>query len=144
MSLQLSGLVGGLVATVAMTALMMAMGDDSPPPTAQLWAKYVGDGPAEEYVVQGMVLHFLYGIGAGWVFGLIAAFGLLALTPLNLVNGVVNGAVYGIILTVVAAVVWMRLVLGMEPDTSTLGPFTLMHLVYGVVLGAFLGLGILF
>jgi hypothetical protein len=141
MSLQLGGLVGGLVATVVMTALMMAMGDDSPPPTAQVWAKYVGDGLVEEYPMQGMILHLRYGIGAGWVFALVAAFGLLALTPPNLVDGVINGAVYGIILVVVAAVVWMRLVLGMEPDAGTLGGFTLMHVVYGVVLGAFLGLG---
>jgi hypothetical protein len=112
MSLQLGGLVGGLVATVVMTALMMAMGDDSPPPTAQVWAKYVGDGPVEEYPMQRMILHILYGIGAGWVFALVVAFGLLALTPLNLVDGVINGSVYGVILVVVAAVVWMRLVLG--------------------------------
>jgi hypothetical protein len=40
----LSGLVGGLVATIVMTIFMMGLGDDSPPPTAALWAKSVGDG----------------------------------------------------------------------------------------------------
>lgn len=42
----LSGLAGGLVATIVMTMLMMGLRDDSPPPTAALWAKHVGNaGP---------------------------------------------------------------------------------------------------
>lgn len=142
MSLQLSGLIGGFVATIAMTVVMMAAGDDSPPPTAQLWAKYVGDGPAEEYMMPGMVLHFLYGTGAGWVLGLIAAGGLLLFTPLSLTNGLVNGAIYGLLL-MVPAMVWFRLVIGMDAESRQLAMMTGMHLVYGLVLGAWLGLGIL-
>jgi hypothetical protein len=41
----LNGLLGGVLATIVMTALMMALGDDSPPPTALFLSKYVGDGP---------------------------------------------------------------------------------------------------
>lgn len=69
----LGGLLGGVVATIVMTALMMWLGDDSPPPTAVFWSTYVGDGRPGEYVRQGMVLHFLYGsvlgtaVGAGLV-----------------------------------------------------------------------------
>lgn len=142
MSLQLSGLAGGLVATIAMTVVMMMAGDDSPPPTAQLWAKFVGDGPADEYVMQGMVLHFLYGIGAGWVLGLIAAGGLLLFTPLNLTNGIINGAIYGLLL-MVPAVVWFKGIIGMDAGPPQLLMMTGMHVVYGLVLGAWLGLGIL-
>jgi hypothetical protein len=94
--------VGGLVATVAMTAVMLALGDDSPPPTAALWAKFVGDEGPEAYRPQGMALHFL---------------------------------------TVVGAVVWMRAVLGMDPDRGTAALFALFHVVYGVVLGAFVVFG---
>lgn len=64
----LNGLVGGFVATLVMTGFMMTMGDDSPPPTALLWAKYVGDGEPDQYMMQGMALHLLYGTIAGGVF----------------------------------------------------------------------------
>ena len=137
----LSGLVGGLLATIVMTMFMMTLGDDSPPPTAQLWAKYVGDGPAEEYMMPGMALHMMYGIGAGVAFVLVVpalGFGLE-----TLLTAVAFGAAYGIVLTVVGMVLWMRVVLAMEPDPKMMGMFTVFHLVYGVVLGAIVGSGIL-
>lgn len=142
MSLQLSGLAGGFVATIVMTVFMMMGGDGSPPPTAQLWAKYVGDGPADEYMMQGMVLHFLYGTGAGWVLGLIAAGGLLLFTPLSLTNGLVNGGIYGLLL-MIPAVVWFKAIIGMDADPQQMLMTTGVHVVYGLVLGAWLGLGIL-
>lgn len=141
MATLLSGLVGGLLATIVMTMFMMALGDDSPPPTAQLWAKYVGDGPAEEYMMPGMALHIMYGIGAGVAFVLVVpalGFGLE-----TLLTAVAFGAAYGIVLTVVGMVLWMRVVLAMEPDPKMMGMFTVFHLVYGVVLGAVVGSGIL-
>jgi len=137
----LSGLVGGLLATIVMTMFMMALGDDSPPPTAQLLAKYVGDGPAEEYMMPGMALHMMYGIGAGVAFVLVVpalGFGLE-----TLLTAVAFGAAYGIVLTVVGMVLWMRVVLAMEPDPKVIGMFTVFHHVYGVVLGAIVGSGIL-
>lgn len=63
----LNGLLGGLLATIVMTALMMPLGDDSPPPTALFLSKYVGEGDPEEFMLQGMLLHFLYGTGGGIV-----------------------------------------------------------------------------
>lgn len=127
-----TGLVGGLVATAVMTVLMMVLGDDSPPPTAALWSKYVGDGPPEEYMMQGIVLHFLYGIGAGAVFGLAVA----SLTADAGLLTVVGGAVvYGIVLMLVGMVFWMRVVLGMEADGETMALFGVFHLAYGLVLG---------
>jgi len=132
----LSGLVGGLVATIVMTMFMMALGDDSPPPTAALWAKYVGDEGPESYMMQGMALHMMYGIGAGAVFA-------VGVTALSL--GVGAGAlgtsllwavIYALGLTVVGAVFWMRVVLAMEPEPKMVGMFALFHIVYGLVLGA--------
>lgn len=40
---------------------MLALGDDSLPPTALFWPKYVGDGDLIEYQLQGMVVHLLSG-----------------------------------------------------------------------------------
>lgn len=69
----LNGLIGGFIATIVMTAFMMTLGDDSPPPTAVFWSKYVGEGPPEEYMMQGMILHMLYGTINGAVYVLLAA-----------------------------------------------------------------------
>lgn len=132
----LSGLVGGLVATIVMTMFMMALGDDSPPPTAALWAKYVGDEGPDAYMMQGMVLHMLYGIGAGAVFTLgVTALG-LGVGAGALTTSLLWGVVYALGLTVVGAIFWMRVVLAMEPEPQMVGMFALFHLVYGVVLAA--------
>jgi hypothetical protein len=136
----LGGLAGGLIATIVMTVFMMALGDDSPPPTAALWSKYVGDGPPEEYMPQGMALHMLYGIGAGAAFAV--AFPFLGVS-LTLTTALALGVLYGVVLTVVGMVLWMRIVLAMEPEPKTMGLFFLFHLIYGGVLGAWLSLGLI-
>lgn len=141
MSLQLSGLAGGLVATAVMTAFMLGLGDDSPPPTALLVAKFAGGDP-EQYLPQGMALHLLYGTGAGWVFALLAEFGLLAIPRTPITNGAINGLAYGLLL-MIPAVVWMRGIIGIEPDPREMGLMVGFHAVYGIVLGAFVGAGLL-
>ncbi|MUV88548.1 hypothetical protein GJ629_00485 [Halapricum sp. CBA1109] len=136
----INGLAGGLLATIVMTVFMMALGDDSPPPTAALWAKYVGDGPPEEYMMQGMALHILYGISAGAAFAVlftVLEFGLSVVTAVGL------GLGYGVVLTVVGAVFWMNVVLDMDPDPAMVGTFALFHLVYGAVLGGWISQGLL-
>lgn len=135
----LSGLAGGLVATIAMTVFMLALGDDSPPPTAALWAKFVGDEGPESYVPQGMLLHVLYGVGAGVAFALALP---LAVGEVTLVNAVGLAVAYAAVLTVVGAVVWMKGVLGMDPGRATAMQFGFFHLVYGLVLGGFVGAGL--
>ena len=68
-----SGLVGGFVATAIMTVLMMTLGDDSPPPTALFWSKYIKDGTPDQHMIQGMLLHVIYGVIAGSVFAVLAS-----------------------------------------------------------------------
>jgi len=131
----LNGLAGGVVATIVMTVFMMGLGDDSPPPTAALWAKYVGDGSPDEYMPQGMLLHMVYGISAGGAFAVL--FTVVGL-DLSVVTAVGLGVAYGLVLTVVGAVLWMNIVLDIDPDPQMIGMFTLFHVVYGVVLGAFI------
>lgn len=136
----IGGLVGGLAATIVMTMFMMGLGDDSPPPTALFWSKYIGDGEPDEYMMPGMLLHMFYGVVAGAVLAValpVAGFGDVALTT---ALGV--GVVYGFVLFVGAAVFWMNVVLALEPEPKQVGQFLLFHLVYGVVLGGFLGAGV--
>lgn len=136
----LGGALGGLAATVVMTMLMMTLGDDSPPPTAAFWAKYIGDGAPTDYMPQGMALHFLYGLGAA--VALAVALPLVGFETVTLVTATVIGLAYGVVLFVFAAVFWMKLVLAMDPEPPQVAQFLLFHLVYGVVLGGIIGAGV--
>jgi hypothetical protein len=136
----IAGLAGGLVATIVMTIVMMAMGDGGPPPTASLVAKFAGGEP-ENHAMPGMVLHMLYGVLAGAVFAV--GVPLVGLSLDSIAIAVALGLVYGIILMIGGMVFWMRIVIGMEPDRDMMMLFGTVHVVYGVVLGAFLGVGFL-
>lgn len=135
----LSGLVGGILGTIVMTVFMMTVGDDSPPPTALFWSTYVGDDRPEAYMMQGMVLHFLYGIGAGAV--LAVALPVAGFETVELLTAVGLGLGYGFVLFVVAAVFWMKLVLDMDAEPKAVMGFLFFHLIYGGVLGAVIGVG---
>ena len=138
----LDGLAGGLVATIAMTAFMLALGDDSPPPTALFLATYVGDGESDEYARPGMLLHAAYGIAAGGVFAaLVPLLGFVSVASVT--AGVLWGLTYGVALFAGAAAFWMNVVLGMDPEPKQVGAFLLFHLIYGLVLGGWLGAGVL-
>jgi hypothetical protein len=136
----LGGLVGGVAATIVMTIFMMALGDDSPPPTALLWSKYIGDGDPDEYMMPGMALHMLYGIGAGVALAVVLP--LVGFRNIELLTATVAGLGYGFVLFVFAAAFWMNVVLGLDPEPKQVGSFLLFHLIYGLVLGAVLGAGV--
>jgi len=136
----IAGLIGGLVATIVMTVLMSTRSDGGPPPTAGLVAKFAGGDP-EEYAMPGMALHLLYGIGAGVVFAIGVPLVGLSFDSLAVAAGL--GLLYGIVLMIGGMVFWMRTVIGMDPDRNMMVTFGVVHVVYGVVLGAFLGAGIL-
>jgi len=136
----IAGLAGGLVATIVMTVGMMMMGDGGPPPTAGLVAKFAGGEP-EDYAMPGMVLHLIYGVVAGVVFAVGAPLLGLGFGSIGVAIGL--GVVYGILLMIGGMMFWMRTVLGMEPDRDMMVMFATVHVVYGVVLGAFLGAGII-
>lgn len=128
------------MATIVMTAVMMAMGDGGPPPTAALVAKFTGGDPAD-YAMPGMILHLVYGIVAGAVFAVGVPLLGLSLGSIGVAIGL--GLVYGIVLMIGGMAFWMRGVIGMEPDKGMMMMFGTVHVIYGVVLGAFLGAGIL-
>jgi len=136
----IAGLAGGVVATIVMTIAMMMMGDGGPPPTAALVAKFAGGEP-EDYAMPGMALHFVYGIVAGAVFAVGVPLIGLSLGSIGVAIGL--GLVYGIILMIGGMMFWMRMIIGMEPDKGMMMMFGTVHVIYGVVLGAFLGAGIL-
>ncbi|SHH01805.1 hypothetical protein [Halobaculum gomorrense] len=135
-----AGLAGGVVATIVMTMVMMVMGDGGPPPTAALVAKFA-DGDPEDYAMPGMALHMVYGTVAGAVFAV--GVPLVGLSLGAIASAVGLGIAYGIVLMIGGMLFWMRTVIGMEPDKGMMMMFGTVHVVYGVVLGAFLGAGII-
>ena len=135
-----AGLAGGVVATIVMTIAMMVLGDGGPPPTARLVAKFAGGQP-EEYAMPGMSLHLVYGVVAGAVFAVGVPLLGVSLTSIPVAVGL--GLVYGVVLMIGGMLFWMRTVIGMEPDRSMMLMFGTVHVIYGVVLGGFLGAGIL-
>lgn len=136
----LAGLVGGLLATVVMTVVMMLVGDGGPPPTAALVAKLRGGDP-EDHAKPGMLLHLLYGTGAGAVFAVGAPLAGLSLASLTM--AVALGLAYGVALMVGGMVFWMRIVIGIEPEKRQVMTFAVVHVVYGIVLGGVVGAGVL-
>ena len=136
----IAGLVWGFVATIVMTMTMMAVGDGGPPPTAALVAKFAGGTP-EEHKKPGMLLHMLYGTIAGAVLAVGVPLVGLSLDSIGVAIGL--GFVYGVVLMIGGMVFWLRLVIGVEPDKDMMKVFGIVHVVYGVVLGALLGTGIL-
>ncbi|MEA5388082.1 hypothetical protein VB779_14260 [Haloarculaceae archaeon H-GB11] len=116
------------------------MGDGGPPPTARLVAKFAGGDP-EDYAKPGMALHLTYGIVAGAVFAV--GVPLLGLDLGSIAVAVGLGLVYGIVLMIGGMMFWMRMVIGLEPEPGMMKMFGTVHVIYGVVLGAFLGAGII-
>lgn len=138
----ISGLIGGFFATIVMTVFMMALGDDDPPPTALFWSKYIGDSNPSEYMIHGLLLHLFYGTAAGGIFvGIIPVLGLVNSVTID--TAVIWGLIYGVIIFVGAAVFWMNIVLGLDANRKKMSEFLFFHLVYGAVLGAWIGTGVL-
>lgn len=136
----IAGLAGGFVATIVMTIVMMVTGDGGPPPTAALVAKF-RDGEPEDHAMPGMVLHLLYGTVAGAVFAV--GVPLIGLTLESITVAIGLGFVYGLVLMIGGMMFWMRIIIGMESDRDMMIMFGTVHVIYGIVLGAFLGAGIL-
>lgn len=138
-----AGLWGGFVATVVMTAVRMGLAPEAgPPPSAAVWAKYVGDGQPGEYEPQGMALHFLYGTLAGGVFAWVFTLVDLGVPIDTVTGGVLWGLVYGLVLFALGAGVWLKGALGKSPQKRMALVFLAGHLAYGLALGLWTSFGI--
>ena len=138
-----AGLWGGFVATFVMTAVRMGLASDAgSPPSAAVWAKYVGNGQPEDYKLRGMALHFLYGTVAGGVFAWVFTLFDLGFPIDTLTGGVLWGLVYGFVLFAIGAGFWLKGVLGMSPEKKMALVFLIGHLAYGLTPGLWTGFDI--
>jgi hypothetical protein len=113
----------------------------SPPPPAWFWAEYVAAGDPADYWTPGAVLHLLYGILAGGVFGVLVG----RSTDADRSDGPAGsalgrttllGTLFGAALSVGGVAVLLRRVLRLDLDRDERIVFHLSHLVYGAALGA--------
>lgn len=131
------GVQGGVFATLVMTVYRMPIAR-SPPPTAEFIEQYVPGVHTGDHPIAALVLHFLYGIGGGLVFGM--------LHPHRPTQehepetwGFFWGMVYGIALSVFGERVVIGRLLGQNLSEDESLIFHAGHLVYGVALGAWVG-----
>ncbi|WP_049929004.1 DUF6789 family protein [Halopiger goleimassiliensis] len=134
----LRGIQAGFVATLIMTAFRLPI-MRSLPPSANFWSQYVAGGDPDDHPLAGLVLHFVYGMQAGAIFG-----GLFALQDAERSiepeqRGLVWGSVYGMALSAFGSQVMLKELLGIRLEGDELALFHAGHLVYGLSLGAWVG-----
>lgn len=131
------GVVGGLIATALMTLYRFPV-FRALPPTSEFWAAFVGGGEPEQYPLEGLLLHFLYGGAAGGVFGI--GFSLIDFRSERdrRLGAIGLSFVYGLVLSVFGTRVIFRHLLKeeLEPDEGVV--FHVGHVIYGLTLGTWL------
>jgi hypothetical protein len=139
------GAKGGLVATLVLTAYRLPV-SHALPPTAQFWSKFVAGGDPQDHTVPALVLHLLYGLGAGALFGAVFPDRETThretagrRTARSEVVGLISAVGYGLALSVFGERVVLGRVLGMDLDADERLVFHVGHLVYGLTLGTWLG-----
>jgi hypothetical protein len=132
------GAEGGFVATVVMTIFRMPV-FRALPPTSEFWGQYVGGGPAEEYTVQGFVLHLLYGTVGGTFLGILFPHIDRRSPARTQATALLSGVVYGFVLSTFGVRVVFRHLLDRELDEEDVLVFHVAHAVYGLTIGMWLG-----
>ncbi|WP_253741523.1 hypothetical protein [Halorientalis sp. IM1011] len=132
------GLVGGAVATVVMTAFRIPI-TDSLPPTAEFWARFVGNGEPTDYPLVALVLHLCYGMGAGAAFGAVFVPRTSGSDAREEWQGTALATGYAMLLSVFGTRVMLERVLGLDLDPDERWIFHVSHAIYGLTLGAWLG-----
>lgn len=108
------------------------------PPTAEFWARFVSGEDVEEHFGPGLVLHLLYGVVGGAVFGLLTSF-VDVRDPTDRERlSVFGGLAYGLALSAFGARVVFVYLLGRELPSDGALVFHVGHAIYGVTLGTVL------
>ena len=136
-TLVLRGVVGGIIATAIMTLYRFPV-FRALPPTAEFWASVVSGGKPEQYPVIAFFLHFVYGAGAGGVFGYLFSKLRFRSERERRLGATVLALCYGVALSVFGTRVIFRHILDerLEPDEAII--FHVGHVIYGLTLGTWM------
>ncbi|QLG49932.1 DUF6789 family protein [Natrinema halophilum] len=132
------GIQGGFVATLIMTAFRLPI-LRSLPPSANFWSQYVAGGDPSDHPLAAIVLHLLYGVSAGVVFGVLFPLYDAGRSIEPEQRGLVWGSVYGMVLSAVGVQVVLQDLLDIRLEADELALFHAGHFVYGLSLGAWVG-----
>lgn len=133
-----TGVVGGLIATLVMSAFRIPI-SRSPPPTAAFWARFLGDGEPEDYAGRGLILHLLYGTVGGGIFGALVGPHLAGTEAHREEQAALLGTGYGVLLSLFGVPVLLERLLGMSLEEDERFVFHMSHVVYGLTLGTWFG-----
>ena len=133
----LLGLSGGAFATAVMTLFRMPI-TDSMPPTADFLARYLGGGP-EDYTVSAFVLHLVYGMGGGGLYGLLVS-GRGGRTRSEIeIRDMAVALGYSLVFSLFGSRVVLKRLVGMDLTSDEALIFHVGHAIYGLALGAWVG-----
>src|SRR6056297_1859243 len=132
------GIQGGFVATLIMTAFRLPL-LRSLPPSANFWSQYVSRDTPGNHPRISLVLHILYGVGSGAIFGVLFARYDAGRSIEPEQRGLVWGSIYGLALSSVGVQVVLQDLLDIRLEADELALFHAGHLVYGLSLGAWVG-----
>ncbi|WP_250137747.1 hypothetical protein [Halorientalis salina] len=132
------GVKGGAIATAVMTLFRMPI-TDSLPPTAEFWAEYMGNGDPDDYPIQALVLHFLYGIAGGTAFTAAVEHRLRGAEVHRERQGTILATLYGLGMSAFGTRVVLGRLLGLDLAPDERWIFHVSHVIYGLTLGAWLG-----
>lgn len=128
-----AGVLGGLVASLVLSAFRVPTAK-SLPPTADFLADVLG-GSASDYPVAAFALHLSYGVAAG-----VAYAHAWVRRPDGVDDaetaGLVLGGLYGAALSVVGERVVVPRAVGIDLETDDRIVFHVSHVLYGLTLGA--------
>ena len=133
-----TGASGGFVATIVMTAFRLPI-SRSLPPTDEFWRTYVSRNGGESATLPAILLHLLYGTGAGVAYAILRGRPAESDTAAAERRGVVTAVAYSLVLSVFGLRVLLNGLLDQELDSHEALIFHLGHVVYGITLGAWLG-----
>ena len=131
------GVVGGVVATAVMSLYRLPV-FRALPPTAEFWATYLGDGEAEDYPLEGLLLHLVYGAGGGVPFSLLFTVAAARSDRDPMWLGMVGGAIYGFALSIFGEEVVVETILGEDLEQDEAAVFLVGHIIYGLSLGTWI------
>jgi hypothetical protein len=136
------GVIGGILGAASMLAVLRWQ-DLGHSPATQVWARFLanGEGDPIEYVRQGTYLHIVYGAIAGGVYPrLFYLLGIRADLYATLPWSLAIGVAFGLLAFVVAMGLVALNVIEMDVDGRRVGAFLGLHLLYGLMVSAVVGL----
>lgn len=134
----LLGLKGGAFATFVMTVFRTPI-SKSLPPTAEFWAKFVAGGDPEDHPLPAFILHFVYGVSGGVLYGILFERPDERTRAGIELHDLARALVFSLGLSLFGSRVILSRLLGMDLERDESLMFHVGHVIYGLALGAWVG-----